>query len=212
MRPRYGFGMPLLDRATGRLPRPWRTGIDWLITILVAVVFVLAFEAEIAKPYRIPSSSMEPTLHCAHPAAGCEARFSDRVIACEICYRLSGPKRDQIVVFHAPARAATACGEAGVYVKRLIGLPGETIREDEHGYLWVDGRRIEEPFVSAAARASDTNFRGSTWHVPSGSYFMLGDNRGASCDSRSWGPVPRSSLIGPAVLTYWPPNRVSIDG
>ena len=145
MRPRYGFSdAPARSRATtGRLPRPWRTVIDWLITILVAVAFVLAFEAEIAKPYRIPSSSMEPTLHCAHPAAGCEARFSDRVIACEICYRLSGPKREQIVVLHAPAQAATACGEAGVYVKRLIGLPGETIREDEQWHLWVDGRRLE---------------------------------------------------------------------
>ena len=78
--------------------------------------------------------------------------------------------------------------------------------------MGATGGASTSPYVSPAARAATTSFRGSTWHVPSGSYFMLGDNRGASCDSRSWGPVPRSSLIGPAVLTYWPPNRVSIDG
>ena len=64
-----------------RLPRPWRTAADWAVTLGVAVAFVLVFEAEIAKPYRIPSSSMEPTLHCARPALGCHARFSDRVLA-----------------------------------------------------------------------------------------------------------------------------------
>src|SRR5262249_50829078 len=99
----------------GRLPGPWRTVVDWAVTILVAVVVVLAFEAEVAKPYRIPSSSMEPTLHCAKPAAGCESRFSDRVIACEVCYRVGSPSRGQIVVFHSPPAAKRACTEGGVY-------------------------------------------------------------------------------------------------
>ena len=107
-----------------------RIALDWLVTIAVAVGFVLAFEAEIARPYQIPSSSMEPTLHCARPAVGCRSSFSDRVIACELCYRFSAPERGQVVVFHAPEAAADKCGEGGVYVKRLIGLPGDTVRED----------------------------------------------------------------------------------
>ena len=189
----------------------WRTVLDWALTILVAVGVVLAFEAEVAKPYRIPSSSMEPTLHCARPAFGCEARFSDRVIACEICYRFESPARGQIVVFHAPAAAAspTACGEGGVYVKRLIGLPGDTVHEDDRSYIWVDGKRLNEPYVSPTARAEDTRYRGDTWHVPPRSYFMLGDNRGESCDSRVWGFVPRSNLIGPVILRYFPLTRIS---
>jgi signal peptidase I len=188
-----------------------RVVLEWVITIVVALAAVLAFEAEVAKPFRIPTSSMEPTLHCARPAAGCEARFSDRVIACEICYRVEAPHRGQIVVFHAPAAAASpaACGKAGVYVKRLIGLPGDTVREDSRSYIWIDGRRLNEPYVSAAARASDTEYRGMTWHVPAGDYFMLGDNRGESCDSRVWGFVPRASLIGPVILTYFPLSRIS---
>jgi signal peptidase I len=204
--------MRLLDRATGRLPRRWRIGADWLVTLAVAIGFVLVFEAEVAKPFRIPSSSMEPTLHCARPADGCEAWSSDRVIACEICYRFSDHERGQIVVFHAPTAAASDCDGGGVFVKRLIGLPGETIHEDLQARLWADGRPLDEPYISNAARAADTAYRGQTWHVPPGSYFMLGDNRGNSCDSRVWGAVPRSDLIGPVVATYWPPTRLSLGG
>jgi len=190
----------------------WRTAADWTLTIAGAVLVVLVFEAEIAKPYRIPSSSMEPTLHCARPAQGCEAGVSDRVIACEICYRFGSPSRGQIVVFHAPAKAAqpAACGEGGVFVKRLIGMPGDTVHEDAHSYIWIDGKRLNEPYVSAAARAADTEFRGRTWHVPAGHYFLLGDNRGESCDSRVWGSVARKSLIGPVVLRYFPLTRISL--
>ena len=188
-----------------------RTALDWLITIAVASAAVLAFEAEVATPYRIPSSSMEPTIHCARPGEQCEATFADRVIACRLCYTLGEPHRGQIVVFNTPKRAAVACSEGGTYVKRLIGLPGETIHEDDSGHIWVNGRKLSEPYITPSARVSDTQFRNATWHVPQGSYFMLGDNRGNSCDSRTWGSTARSSLIGPVVATYWPPTRVGAN-
>jgi signal peptidase I len=200
-----------VNRVTSGLPRPLRIAIDWGLTIALALAVVLAFEAEVAKPYRIPTASMEPTLHCAKPADSCEAHFSDRVLACEICYRFSSPARGDIVVFHAPAAAARCGGEAGVFVKRLIGLPGDTIREDNQAYIWVDGKRLDEPYVSAEARAADRQYSERTWHVPKGEYFMMGDNRGGSCDSRTWGPVPRPSLIGRVVMTYWPPTRLSVN-
>jgi|SRR5581483_636000 len=183
-----------------------RTAVSWLLTIATAIVLVLAFEAEVAKPFRVPTASMEPTLHCARPESGCHARFSDRVIACEICYRFAAPHRGQIVVFHAPAGA---CGTGGVFVKRIVGMPGETVHEDLRGLIWIDGQPLHEPYVTAAARATDAN-RDETWRVPAGSYFMMGDNRGDSCDSRTWGAVQRSSLIGPVVLRYWPPTRLSL--
>lgn len=190
--------------------RPWRTVRDWVVTVAIAAGVVLGCEAEVATPYRVPSSSMEPTIHCAKPEVGCEARLADRVIACRICYRIGDPSRGQIVAFHAPARAARACGEGGVYLKRLIGLPGDTIREDGRARIWVDGRRLDEPYVSAAARAADTRDRGATWHVAPGRYFFLGDNRGASCDSRIWGTVARGDIVGPVIATYWPPGRVGV--
>ena len=198
--------MRLVDRAAGGAPRRVRLALDWLVTGVVAVAFVLAFEAEVARPFRIPSESMEPTLHCARPATGCDATMSDRVIACIVCYRLSAPARGQIVVFHAPALAATRCSEGGIYVKRLIGLPGDTWQE-VNGSVLIDGRKLAEPYVEPSLRDDRTI---APIHIPAGDYFMMGDNRANSCDSRSWGVVPRSALIGPVVLTYWPPDRLTI--
>jgi signal peptidase I len=195
----------VLDRPTGRLPRPWRTVVDWALTIAAAVAFVLAFEAEVAKAYRIPTSSMEPTLQCARPGFGCTASSSDRVIANRLAYRFSSPKRGQIVVFKAPNAAARECETGGTFVKRLIGLPGERISE-RHGYVYVDGRPMDEPYVKRSERDDETR----SWpRVPPGRYFLMGDNRLHSCDSRDWGTVPRGNLIGPVVLTYWPPWRIS---
>jgi signal peptidase I len=190
-----------------RLPRPWRTVADWTITIAVAIGFVLVFETEIAKPYRIPSSSMEPTLHCARPAVQCQATFSDRVIAARIVYRFRAPQRGDIAVFKTPPRTASSCHtETGAtFVKRVVGLPGETISE-RSGTIYVNGRRLSEPYVSPTRR--DT--RSGSWTVPKNSYFMLGDDREWSCDSRDWGSVPRKDMIGPVVLTYWPPMRLSV--
>src|SRR3954447_17567454 len=91
------MGLGLHERTIGRLPRPWRTLADWVLTIAVAVAVVLVVETKVAKPFRVPSSSMEPTLKCARPAEGCTASMSDRVIACRLCYRFGSPKRGQIV-------------------------------------------------------------------------------------------------------------------
>jgi signal peptidase I len=183
----------------------WKRILDWTATICVALAFVLAFEAEVAKPYRIPSSSMEPTLHCARPAAWCEAHFSDRVIVNRLTYRFSSPKRGQIVVFNAPKAAAVQCGEGGTFVKRLVGLPGDTVSEQD-GKISINGAPLSEPY------ASNTRYDKLTgsWHVPAGHYFFMGDDRSHSCDSRTWGSVPRANLIGPLLLTYWPPTRLSL--
>jgi signal peptidase I len=197
----------ILDRAQSRLPQPWRTVADWLATITVAIAFVLAFQAEVAKPYRIPSPSMEPTLHCARPTAFCEGRFDDRVIANRLTYRFGEPERGQIVVFKAPdaARRCGASDQGSTFVKRIIGLPGELVSERD-GDVYIDGDRLVEPYVDASLRGHET----ASWpRVARNHYFVLGDGRIHSCDSRTWGTVPRSSLIGPVLLTYWPPRRLS---
>jgi signal peptidase I len=187
-----------------RLPRPWRIAVDWLATLGIAAVLVLVLETEVAKPYRIPTSSMEPTLHCAAPGTGCLGTSSDRVIAAKVIYLFRGPERGDIVVFKAPARAKRQCREGGTFVKRIVGLPGERVSE-RRGIFYVDGRRLIEPYVDPSRRDRLTR----SWpRVPAHSYFVMGDNRAASCDSRDWGPVPRGSLIGPVVATYWPFARL----
>ncbi len=195
-----------IDHLTEGLPHGWRVTIDWLVTILGAIAIVLAIKAWVVNPYRIPSSSMEPTLHCARPDTGCEARFSDRVLACRFCYRLWSPKRDDIVVFHTPPLADVRCGAGGTFVKRLIGLPGETW-EERAGYVYINGKKLDEPYVKPDRRDARTI---SPIKIGRGHYFMMGDNRSSSCDSRAWGTVPRANLIGKVFATYWPPSRVTI--
>ena len=205
-----------IDRLTAGLPRGWRVTIDWLVTIAGAILIVLAIKQWVVNPYRIPSSSMEPTLHCARPAQGCEAAGgllsgSDRILACRICYEIGGPSRGDIVVFNTPPAAKEGCGgEGGVFVKRLIGMPGDTVHEDGQGYIWINGEKLNEPYIQATRRLEDSH-KNMTWHVPQGQYFMMGDNRGGSCDSRVWGSVPRHDLIGKVIATYWPPGRISIQ-
>ena len=195
-----------VDRLTEGLPRGWRVTIDWLVTIVGAIAIVLAIKAWVVNPYRIPSSSMEPTLHCARPGAGCEARFSDRVLACRFCFHFWSPKRGDIIVFKTPPLAAIRCGEGGTFVKRLIGLPGETFSE-KNGFVYINGKKLNEPYIQSSRRDTRTI---APIKIPKGRYFMMGDNRSSSCDSRSWGTVPRHDLIGVVFATYWPPNRISI--
>ena len=194
-----------LGRLFPGLPRSARVALDWIFTIAGAIVIVFALKAWVVNPYRIPSSSMEPELHCARPAPGCEARYSDRVLANRFIYHFRDPKRGEIIVFKTPPEAQLRCGEGGTFVKRLIGLPGDRISERD-GIVYINGTRLDEPYITPAQRDHDPP---RSWvRVPAGDYFFMGDNRGASCDSRVWGPVPRKNLIGEVFFVYWPPNRI----
>jgi signal peptidase I len=194
-----------ITRMTRNLPRGWRITIDWIVTIVGAIAIVLAIKAWVVNPYRIPTSSMEPTLHCARPGVGCEGRWSDRVLANRFIYHFRKPHRGDIVVFKTPPLAKERCGAGGTFVKRLIALPGETW-EERNGFVYIDGKRLIEPYVKTDRR--DTGVSHKARKIPEGRYFMMGDNRSQSCDSREWGAVPRENLIGPVFAVYWPPNRI----
>ena len=181
-----------------------RTIVEWIVTLAVTGLIVLVFEAAIAQPFRVPTSSMEPTLDCAKPGLGCTASLNDRVIVAKIVYRFRNPARGEIAVFHAPPEAKKLCDEGGTYLKRVIGLPGDTLAES-HGQIFVNGKLLHEPYVPASERPA---FETKSWpRLGKDQYFMMGDNRSDSCDSRTWGPVQRSAFIGPVVATYWPPTR-----
>jgi signal peptidase I len=202
-----------LERLFPDLSRRQRTLIDWIVTLVVAVVIVLAVKAWIVNPYRIPSSSMEPTLHCARPEIGCLADSSDRVLANRFIYHFRDPKRKEIVVFTPPPRSRLLCpGGGNVYVKRIIGLPGERW-EERRGYVYINGKRLDERYIEPDRRDNKSytlsQLRPGATRIPRDMYVMMGDNRRQSCDSRVWGLVPRSSIIGEVFLTYWPVSRLA---
>ena len=158
------------------------------------------------KLYRIPSSSMEPTLRCAKPAAGCSAERSDRVAALRVEWPFEGVGRGDIVAFRTPPLAEERCGAGGTFVGRIVGLPGE-VWAQRAGVVLIDGRRLDEPYLDADRRDRET-YR--TRRIPPGHYFVQGDNRAQSCDSRVWGPLPAKNVVAKALFTYWPPNRIGL--
>jgi signal peptidase I len=203
-----------IDRLFPNLPHGWRVGLDWVVTIAGAVGIVLAIKAWVVNPYRIPSSSMEPTLHCARPMPGCESSTSDRVLANRFIYHFRSPERGEIIVFHTPPLAKRECGAGGTFVKRLIGLPGE-VWEERNGYVYINGRKLDEPYIRPERRDTESHTladippAGTYTKIPKDMYLMMGDNRASSCDSRRWGLVPKKNLIGEVFATYWPPSRIS---
>jgi signal peptidase I len=153
--------------------------------------------------YRVPGPGMERTLRCAG-GYGCTGSHPERVLVLD--YLIGKPGRGDIVVFHTPPAAARLCGSGGTYIKRLIGLPGERV-EERAGVLYVDGQPLREPYIEEGRRDFE-NFGPQT--VGRGRYFLLGDNRSSSCDSRQWGSVERAAIIGYVAAVYWPPGRMRL--
>src|SRR5262249_35169040 len=154
-----------LARLFPSLPRGVRVTLDWILTIAGAILIVLALKHWVVNPYRIPSSSMEPTLNCAKGPTnpGCLGDSSDRVLACRICLAFGHtPSRGDIVVFNTPSAAALKCGEGGTFVKRVIGLPGDTLHETEKGFIQVKTPgspafvKLKEPYIPAKNRLQDS--------------------------------------------------------
>lgn len=155
-------------------------------SVLIAVVLALIIRFFLFQPFFIPSGSMEPTL-----------TIGDRIIVNKIIYRFSEPKRGDIVVFKYPVNPKRD------FIKRLIGLPGETV-EIKNSNVYINGKIIKQPWLPANLEYPDFG----PVKIPQGNYFMMGDNRNNSEDSRYWGNLPQKNIIGKAMFIYWPFNRV----
>jgi signal peptidase I len=196
--------------------RRTRALFELVFTVAVAIGLAFAVQALAVKPYKIPSSSMYPTLET-----------GQRIMVNRL---ISHPSVGDIVVFHPPAGAnaqpatcgnpnqgaghSQACDQptrqesAQTFVKRVVAGPGDVIRIID-GHVYRNGVRERDSYAVACGTSPDCNFPAPI-KVPAGDYFMMGDNRPASDDSRFWGPVPNSWIIGVAFLTYWPPDRIGV--
>ena len=164
------------------------------LPVLVVLAVVVLTLLGVTHLNRVPSLAMEPTLHS-----------GARVFA--VTYVFGSPERGDIVAFHGPPASDTRCLQGGVFVQRIVGLPGEKWQEQK-GRVYIDGQLLKEPYVSADERGKGSRGPG---RIPAGSYFVLGDNRAASCDSRRWGPLPRGNIIGRVIATYWPLSRIAVQ-
>jgi signal peptidase I len=191
--------------------------LELVMIVAVALGLALAIQAFLVKPYRIPSGSMLPTL-----------KIGQRVLVNRLGNRFNDPKVGEIVVFHPPAGAegnGDTCGDpnrppvaacdkpttqkAGVnFIKRVVALPGDKI-SIRGGHVIRNGKRESDGYINPCAGGSACNLP-QTITIPPDHYFMMGDNRGASDDSRYWGPVPRKWIIGGAFATYWPPKQIGL--
>jgi signal peptidase I len=194
--------------------------VELVVIVALAIGIALAVQAFIVKPYQIPSGSMKPTLE-----------VGQRVLVNRIGHQLGAdPDVGDVVVFHPPVTAEAAYGgpECSVgqrqgqvcplndprqsednFIKRVVAGPGDRLRI-AGGIPIVDGEPVEGDWEILPCRGSGGCDFPRQITVPPEHYFMMGDNRGSSDDSRYWGPVPRDWIVGGAVFTYWPPKRIGI--
>ena len=161
--------------------------VSWVKTFVIAVAIAVAVNAFVIVNAKVPSASMEKTI-----------MTNDRIVAFRLSYKFSSPERGDIVVFRYPDDRDV------LYVKRIIGLPGETI-EMVDGAVYVDGSLLEETYLKEESYGSY-----GPYHVPEGKYFMMGDNRNLSWDSRFWDNsyVPLKDILGRGVFRYYPKFKV----
>jgi signal peptidase I len=191
--------------------------LELVFIVAIALALALGIQAFLVKPYRIPSESMEPTLD-----------IGQRVLVNRIGNRFTDPRVGEVVVFHPPKGADPSAGppQCGTdahdglcprptrarselnFIKRVVAGPGDRIAV-QRGHVVLNGTVQNEPFIRDCGDGSTCNFPKAI-RIPPGHWFMMGDNRGSSDDSRFWGPVPKKWIIGGAFATYWPPGRIGL--
>jgi signal peptidase I len=175
-----------------------------LVGVVVAAILVaVLLRTFVVATYSIPSGSMEPTL-----------QIGDRIVVDKLSYHLHGVDRTNIVVFSTPPNEDCAGPPVADLVKRVIGLPGEIISLHD-GNVYINGRLLPEPFLPPDVRHDTYPGPGSNayalsqpYRIPAGDVYVMGDNRPNSCDSRYWGPIPESSIVGKVDLRIWPLSRI----
>ncbi|ESA36263.1 signal peptidase i [Leptolyngbya sp. Heron Island J] len=169
--------------------------VESLQTIGLSVVLALGIRQFVAEARYIPTGSMEPTL-----------QVNDRLVVEKLSYYFNSPERGDIVVFWPPAELTPEGQPRNAFIKRIVGLPGDTV-EVSDGQVFINDEPIEESYIKAPP-----NYEWGPETVPTESYLVFGDNRNNSVDSHAWREpfLPEDQIIGKAVVRFWPPSRVGL--
>ncbi len=182
--------LPPQVAAPAALPQRKSSGIGlWLRDLLISAAASVLIITFLYQPVRVEGTSMLPRLE-----------DHDRLFINKFVYRFSAIERGDVVVFHYPRDPEKS------YIKRVIAVPGDRIRIDR-GQVWINGRRLREPYVPAMYEDSRSM---AEMVVPDDCFFVMGDHRSISSDSREFGPVDRSLIYGKAVFVYWPMSDAGV--
>lgn len=182
------------DRTARRVKSSTRNVIEWVAVIVGAVLVALIVKTFVVQAFQIPSPSMEQTL-----TAG------DRVLVNKLGYDSDKVSRGDVLVFSRPPGLAAGPDDPKDLIKRVIGLPGDELRTKD-GAVYVNGRRLEEPYVDPGSISTGIE---TPIVVPEGQFFMMGDNRQDSADSRVFGPIDAETVTGRAFMVMWPIGRIA---
>ncbi len=177
--------------------------IEWVVLISSALIIALVVKAFLFQAFYIPSDSMVPTL-----------KTNDRVIVNKLSYHLHPVHRGDIVVFTTPKGSDGKPIDPTIkdLVKRVIGLPGETV-SDKDGHVYVNGKALPESYLPSGTISDCAAFKANCFPagpLPADRYWVMGDNRAGSRDSRSFGAINKSEIVGRVFLRIWPPNRLGL--
>lgn len=167
---------------------------DIIETIVLALAIFVVIYLFLFQPHQVKGASMEPNFY-----------DGEYILTDKISYRLSSPKRGDVVIFKAPKSPDVD------YIKRIIGLPEERVKITD-GSIFINGQNLNEKYIPKNVVVSGGLFLSKEKEIiiPKDTYFVLGDNRSHSSDSREWGPIQRGDIIGRAFWRYWPPDRFGI--
>ncbi len=168
------------------------TIFEFFQTVAIALAFYTILHLFVVQPNKVEGGSMVPTFHT-----------GDRIMTSKLTYRFGVPERQDVIVFAPPD------SRKGDFIKRIVGMPGETIKIDQ-GQVSINGQLLPEPYLSANANTIERRFlrNGVPFLIPGGQYMVFGDNREFSSDSRELGPITRAEIIGKVWVQYWPVSNI----
>lgn len=173
--------------------------LDMIETVVIALSIFLVVYLFLMQPHQVSGLSMFPNFH-----------DKEYILTDKVSYKFGNPERGDVIVFHAPTAANCPQGTGCDFIKRVIGLPGDSVSVKNNG-LYVNGEKLDEPYLDSSV-ITETGVFSDNREVTlnQNEYFVCGDNRQHSSDSRTWGPITRDEIVGKAFFRYWPPDRMGI--